>query len=155
MDVIKGKIYTCYHCGNKGLLEFVDSTVHEDVYEEKNEEGFIIGETVFGKDEWCLYRCPVCDKPTLVRECWDIGMPDNYHDEIIEYPSQYADYTGVPDEICDAFESAIKTKGIDWSICLLSLRRTLEMICKDKNAVGKNLESKIQYLIDKKFYQIC
>ena len=150
MKEIKGKIYTCYHCGNKGVLQFIKSTVNEWVHEEKNEQGFIIGETLLERDEWCLYQCPVCKKPTLVRESWDIGMPDDYFDETIEYPSQYADYTGVPNEIRDAFESAIKTKGIDWSICLLSLRRTLEMICKDKNAVGKNLESKIQDLINKK-----
>lgn len=146
---IEGQIYTCYHCGNRGVLKFVQSVISDDVYKYTDAYGQIIDMQLIGRDTWKLYQCPVCNNPTLVRESWVTGMPDDLCTEKIEYPSLYVDYTGVPTEIRDAFESAIKTKGIDWSICLLSLRRTLEMICKDKKAVGKNLEAKIESLIKK------
>ena len=59
---------------------------------------------------------------------------------------------GVPDEIASAFESALKIKNIDYNICLISLRRTLEMICNNKNAKGKTLYKKIINLIDMKIF---
>lgn len=46
--------------------------------------------------------------------------------------------------------SAVKTKGIDISICVLSLRRVLEMICNDLGSKGKTLESMIDDLVEKK-----
>ena len=70
----------------------------------------------------------------------------------IEYPIIAVSPEGVPKEIYSAFEAAVKTKGIDYAICLLSLRRVLEMICKDKEAVGKDLEKKIDDLIEKKIF---
>lgn len=41
-------------------------------------------------------------------------------------------------------------KNIDSAICLLSLRRVLEAICKDKGAVGKDLDTMVKDLIAKK-----
>ena len=70
----------------------------------------------------------------------------------IEYPTVAISKEGVPKDIYAAFESAIKTKGIDYAICLLSLRRVLEMICKDKGAVGNTLEQKNQSLVDKNIF---
>ena len=66
------------------------------------------------------------------------------------YPRINIDKENTPSKIFQAYEAAVKTRGIDSAICLLSLRRALEMVCKDKNAQGDNLEKKIDDLIEKK-----
>jgi len=68
----------------------------------------------------------------------------------IRYPTDNVDYLNVPDEIKSAFEAAKRTIGIDYGICLVSLRRTLEMICKFEGATGKTLDAKIKNLVSDK-----
>lgn len=71
-------------------------------------------------------------------------MPDGYSELAIEYPNFNVNYQGVLSVIKNAFTAAIRTKGIDRAICLLSLRRTLEIIYKDKNAEGNKLQRKFK-----------
>jgi hypothetical protein len=83
-----------------------------------------------------------------------VTLYQNYTNEIddendILYPRNTINFEGVPATIKSAFESALKVKGIDKDICLLSLRRTLEAICKDKGASGNTLEKMIRDMIDK------
>jgi hypothetical protein len=66
------------------------------------------------------------------------------------FPSVLINKTGVPAEIANAFDAAVKTKGIEPAICLLSLRRVLEMIAKNMDAKGETLEKKIEFLVEKK-----
>lgn len=140
--------HDCRHCGNRGIMKYIGKTgwlfedVDEDIY------GHIFSSELLEHMDYYIFECPVCYKPVIVSEhCLDIN------DEIprfdIVYPSLNVSSYGVPNEIYLAFESAIKTKEIDYSICLLSLRRVLEMICNDKGAKGKNLESKIKDLVDR------
>lgn len=59
------------------------------------------------------------------------------------YPVITYQNTNVPKKVNNAFLSAIKAQHIDDVICLIALRRTLEIICKDKNAKGRTLKDKI------------
>ena len=142
--------YTCYSCGNTGVLNKIAAFDNSTYEYHENEAGTVIGQSLVENTEWYLFRCPVCGNPVLVSSYGYSGMPENSEEVIIEYPKVDICYDGVPPKIKNAFESAVKTKGIDKAICLLSLRRTLEMICKDKNAKGRNLESKINNLIEEK-----
>ncbi|MCS1350285.1 DUF4145 domain-containing protein [Mechercharimyces sp. CAU 1602] len=45
--------------------------------------------------------------------------------------------------------AALKTKNIDGAICVLALRRTLEMMCIDKGENNRNLYKNIQELSDR------
>lgn len=147
---IKDTPHTCTHCGNTGVLSYIsefdtpEEVIHRDFY------GNVIDYSLVENTTWYLFKCPVCGNPVLLSEYTCQGMPDDYSELTTEYPSVKVHFDGVPSNIKTAYKSAIKTKGIDKAICLLSLRRTLEMICKDKGGKGKDLEAKIAYLIDEK-----
>lgn len=143
-------VHTCYHCGNTGKLKYIDKVGWVNNFVERDYDGEILGCTLLEREDWYIFECPVCQKPVLISEyTWD---PDDYTESKIEYPSVAISQEGVPKEIYTAFEAAIKTKGIDFSICLLSLRRVLEMICKDRGAVGNTLEQKIADLVSKNIF---
>lgn len=150
----KGRIVTtCYHCGNTGVLDY-KSTVTWKVEDIKYDNyGNVTYYTIFEHIDWDFYECPVCHNPTLIRNyTFDAVSFGNYveTESKIVYPYPLINRVGVPQTIADAFDAAVKTKGIDSAICLLSLRRVLEMIAKDKGASGKTLEEKINNLVEKK-----
>lgn len=152
MGDIKNKVHTCFHCGNTGLLKPIGKTgwKNEDIYEDNL--GNVISYLLIEHEDWFVFECPVCNKPVIISEYIFDAAENGPYEMKIEYPTIALSPDGVPKEIYSAFESAVKTKGIDHSICLLSLRRVLEMICKDKGAVGYNLEKKIDDLIEKKIF---
>lgn len=57
--------------------------------------------------------------------------------------------SSIPSKVKEAFEAALKTKGIDKNICLMALRRTLELILKDKGATKWGLKDKIEEIAEK------
>jgi hypothetical protein len=139
-------VATCYHCGNKGLMNIIGSFTQEenecDIY------GRRLGNP-YESNEWILLQCPVCNLPTLY--CEDNLLREYCADSVVIgevfYPTNNIDNLYVPKEIRSAFESANRTLGIDSAVCLLSLRRTLEMICKQKGIVEGTLENKIKQLV--------
>lgn len=151
MGNLKDQVYTCFHCGNTGLMNYVGNTYWTYDEVERNAFGDVIYAVQIEHEYWHVFECPVCHKPVLISEyCFD--AQESRPEIKTEYPTIAVSRDGVPKDIYSAFESAVKTKGIDYSICLLSLRRVLEMICKDKDAVGSNLEKKIDDLIEKKIF---
>ena len=151
MGNLKDQVHTCFHCGNTGLMNYVGNTYWTYDEVERNALGDVIYAVQIEHEYWHVFECPVCHKPVLISEyCFD--AQESRPEIKTEYPTIAVSRDGVPKDIYSAFESAVKTKGIDYSICLLSLRRVLEMICKDKDAVGSNLEKKIDDLIEKKIF---
>ena len=135
---ISMSIRLCYHCGNKTQMNLSASYEYEVSFEEHGHR--------------CLYHCPVCDGVTLLNRSWDFFNDDPKYDDINEtvlYPAVSLESKDVPKEIGQAFEAALKVKNIDGAICTLSLRRTLEMLCNDKNASGKDLFAKLRDLASK------
>ena len=150
IDQIINDIHTCYHCGNTGILRYIDKVgwVNDKIYDST---GKVIDYHFIEGEDWYIFECPVCKKPVLI----SLYFCDDYTKPLysqIEYPTVAVQKDGVPINIYNAFESAIKTKKLDPAICLLSLRRVLEMICKDKGAEGKNLYSKIKDLVSKNIF---
>lgn len=149
-DKTKFRLLTCYHCGNRGLMPI--EFVHE-----QNFGGYVYdtqGKAVDRELEetflWHLVSCPVCGFVTLMEEYNNECMQENDVETSILYPQCTINYTGVPETVKEAFESALKVKNIDKEICALSLRRVLEAICKDKGATGKDLNSMVQDMIARK-----
>ncbi|MDD2285964.1 MAG: DUF4145 domain-containing protein [Paludibacter sp.] len=102
------------------------------------------------RSDWYLLRCPICEKATLYEILGEPDLGRRSDNCYIHYPTDNVDYLNVPGKIISAFEAAKRTIGIDSSICLLSLRRTLEMICKIEGATGNTLEAKIKKLVSDK-----
>jgi hypothetical protein len=142
-------IQQCYHCGNKGLMKTICQHEHEFGGPIFDEFDNIVSVEFREKFEWTLLECCVCHMVTLRRVCTDETSDFNFDDTILLYPTNTISYLGVPDNIKAAFEAALKVKNIDTSICLLSLRRVLEAICKQQGAEGKDLNAMIKDLLDK------
>ena len=148
---ITGDILYCGHCGNTGLMSYIANVSSFRNLPFSGEMGSTIS-TIVGDREttnWVLYQCLVCGRPILISITDINGYINELEKTKYQFPAYESNYIGVPENIKSAFESAIKTKVIDHAICVLSLRRTLEMICKDKGAKGNSLESKINDLIGK------
>lgn len=111
------KVILCYHCGNKTLMENVTSHKYSWSDDEEVE--------IFS--EWYGYNGKLEPEVTLL------------------YP-QISSNARMPKNVRKAFDAAKKVRNIDGAICALSLRRTLEMMCKDKGATKGDLFKKLKYL---------
>lgn len=144
----KDTVHFCSHCGNAGILR---SITYIDTPYQHGKFGNIILDASINHKRWFLFQCPVCNNPTIISEYMTAnGQAINFSETAYEFPTTNVHFDGVPENIKTAFDSAVKTKGIDRAICILSLRRTLEMICKEKGASGRDLKDKIADLINKK-----
>lgn len=128
----------CYHCGNIVPMKLVGRDVS------KRDEG----DGYYGVEEWSFYMCPTCQEPSLICYYWqqkgkkitsNVGRS-------IAYPNNLFDDKSIPQSIRTALQAASETKSVDVSISLIAWRRVVELICKDKNATGKNLYEKITNL---------
>lgn len=104
--------------------------------------------------EWDVYLCPVCDNVTLLKTTKNTEERDdqNYDlvpTETILYPNVSLDESGIPLNVKNSFEAALRIKNVEGTLCAIGIRRTLEMMCKDKGASGKTLYLKLKDLSDK------
>ena len=72
-----------------------------------------------------------------------------YDEKNILYPLSSVEGTSVPTKVKEAYEAALKTKSIDKYVCLMALRRTLELLLKDKGATKWSLKDKIEEVAEK------
>jgi len=104
-----------------------------------------------------MFVCPVCRKVTLRETYGDETMVVNsrgdrmewYDEKTILYPISNIESSSIPTKVQEAFEAALKTKEIDKNICLMALRRTLELILNDKGASKWGLKNKIEEIAEK------
>lgn len=143
------RLQTCYHCGNQGLMPIEHRHKRDYGGPEFDEVGNVVSYELEEHFEWFTLSCPVCGKVTLYEEYKEETTSAFFTQTAVLYPQSSIDYTGVPENIKTAFESALKVKNIDTAICALSLRRVLEAICKDKGANGNNLEQMIADMIER------
>ena len=142
------RLEQCYHCGNKGLME-LKCECHQQ-----------FGGEIDGSMEehftWTLLKCKVCNMITLIQVYTDETMCNEEHGQEFYkeniYPLNNYNMKNVPNKISSAFEAALKVKNIDLKICMMGMRRVLELICKDNSARGRNLEAKIEDMINKNIF---
>ena len=150
-------IEQCYHCGNKGLMNIICN--HSEKF-----GGYYIDEN--GKDEydpleefrWFILLCPVCRFLTIKQKysSEELGFnpitEEPFYEEEIIYPENKMNVKNIPKYIASTFEAALKIKNIDRESCLVLLRKTLELICNEKEAKGYDLDSKVKDLISQKIF---
>ncbi|TCP28785.1 uncharacterized protein DUF4145 [Scopulibacillus darangshiensis] len=148
------KILTCFHCGNKTPMECVNQYKDVEVdycYDDEIGKDVPVAEYY---EEYSFYKCPVCQRISIGLNSWDTTVfhpvtGDPFEDFRFIYPNVTADMKHLPEDVKGAYESALKVKNIDHAICALSLRRTLEIMCKQKGAKGDSLYKKLKFLSDK------
>jgi hypothetical protein len=141
-EISTQKVYQCYHCGNKTLMNLVSE--HREDWGNEEFRGYTISQ---------IYICPICQNATYIERYWEDGMIganyEDYEDEKICYPVISLETNFVPDKIKTAYEAALKVRNTDSALCLIGLRRTLEMICNEQGAAKGNLVKKIEELANK------
>lgn len=120
------KVLQCFYCGNSTLMDLVGE--HKYNWDE--------GEGYYGYFIYQMFSCPICGKVTFFQQYWDCNMflddERTFIYEEILYPINKFSEKNIPAKVKDAYEAALKTRNIDSAICLISLRRTLEIICNEK-----------------------
>lgn len=150
------KLFKCSNCNNETLME-----IHA---RNKLENGDILGDSYY-YDEQIVLKCPSCKSFNLINAYWDssygkvleskeyedIYQGDNVFETVL-YPVtselNTSTNTAIPNNILNSFKKSLELKTIDPESCLVKLRKTLELICNDKNAIGHNLNDKIKNLFE-------
>lgn len=148
-DLRTDEIIKCFHCGNETPMKKVGEYSWGSRDLESSEFDFL--------NEYELFACPVCHKVTLREVYSDEYMIDfrdfdqmlYYDEKRILYPLSNVESNSVPGKVKEAYEAALKTKSIDKYVCLMALRRTLELLLKDKGATKWGLKDKIEEIAAK------
>lgn len=141
-------IEECRHCGNKTKLDIVGH------YKEEYREVFDCN------IDWLILRCCACEQISFAKVYAGEDTEFYTQDGEIDWEEQYStlypimtyENKNVPKPVHSAFSVALKAQHVDDALCLISLRRTLEIVCKDKQAKGNNLVAMIQDLTDKSIF---
>ncbi|MGG6361236.1 DUF4145 domain-containing protein [Peribacillus frigoritolerans] len=142
-------ILTCPHCGNKAPMNLLNR------FQKTTDVPLDYSEDAQFHDIFEVFECPVCDGYQLVLTHWN--TEEAYYEDTnlyevgeVLFPSfEMVNLYRLPKIIKEAYESAIKVKNIDSTICVIALRRTLEMVCKDNGAVKGELHQKLNQLQQK------
>lgn len=143
------QVHTCYACGNTGVLRFIDKTRWENGQFDYDGRGQVVGYYLFESQNWYIFECPVCHSPILLSQ-YTFDAVDEAAPCEIAFPGVPISSEGVPADIYASYEAAVKVKSTDREVCLLSVRRVLEMICRDKGAIDGTLEAMLRDLVSKK-----
>lgn len=136
-------VIQCNFCGNISPMKLVGEYTADlnDYFQQlsgKKSNGI-------NNRRWRMYLCLVCQQVTLLFDStFDIGVIKQ-KTNLTLYPAVDLE-EAIPKNIRDAFKAALRVKSIDGAICSLSLRRTLEMICKDRGEIEGSLFKKISNL---------
>lgn len=139
----------CLHCGNVAPMEILESANTVQSFEERD-----IGGPDWHTIEWeagyiyWLLQCFSCSNVTLERQTVHTGIdPEGIEGPFdILYPSQLEQPSGLPPDIAKAYDAALAVKNRDASFFAILLGQVLELICKDRNATGKDLFHRIENL---------
>lgn len=132
----------CFHCGNETIMKKVGEYSWGSRDFKYSDFDFFY--------QYEMFACPICHKVTLRETYGDETMIEGYENPVygneknILYPLNNIDSASVPEKIKNAYEAALKTKGVDKYIGLMVLRRTLELILKDQGATKWGLKGKIE-----------
>jgi hypothetical protein len=138
----KPKIRSCMHCGNRAPMETVAKYNHVIEYGDPphTDEDYYF---------WSILLCPSCQKPTLeeiFRSTFEQDMDFWPSHQRILYPAIHSTMEGLPEIIKRNYEAALRVKNVEPNAFAVSIGRTLEAICKDRKASGKDLFEKLKDL---------
>jgi hypothetical protein len=119
----------CPHCGNNGTFQNIHNIT--DIYEQ-------VSRSYLG-----VRKCP---EPNCLGHIFFIKQTD---DKILTFPSLRIDFNsdGIPPHIVNCFEEAITCHANKcYTASAIMIRKTLEVICKDRGAEGRTLHDRVTQL---------
>jgi hypothetical protein len=146
----KELILECHHCGNKAghhLLCQADSM--SVTYSMDNPP-----ETDTIDCTYYLTRCKTCNGISLYYDDELDEHPGYINEAYLCYPSIIRPSEEIPAVIRKTFNEALKVERISFDAFAILIRRALELLCKDKQASGRNLKEQIEDLARKNIIPI-
>lgn len=148
-DLYMDEIIKCYHCGNETPMKRVGEHRWGSQVFDESDFDFLY--------KYELYACPVCHRVTLRQSYSDetmirFGSHNDfffYSEKSVLYPLNTVESPSIPAKVKEAYQAALRSKSIDNHVCLMALRRTLEILLKDKGATKWGLKDKIEEIAAK------
>jgi Domain of unknown function (DUF4145) len=131
--------FRCPHCRHAGAFNGLPDC--KDVsWQERKSKGDRVSVTAYTAG---VRRCPNGECQSLVFVILSGGrLSQSFPPEVIDFDS-----TSLPDPILASLEEAIKAHSAGcFKASALMIRRTLEEVCKDKNATGRDLKARLASL---------
>ena len=127
----------CGHCGNFAPMKKAASYSTIGPMYDKEMGTYDEG------DVYQILECPSCKKINLTSMYYHELMYDEESEPEIEilYPPDDKVPVGLGDSIKKAYEAAMKVRHVDANAYGVLIGRLLEMICEDRKAKGKDLNS--------------
>lgn len=142
------EVILCMHCGNKTEMTEVAQYVKEYPDYEEDAWGKQMEIAMYRKT-WRIFMCPVCEEVTIIfHEYSDCGYEPYIKDTQL-FPQANFEFEGVPKNILNSYEAALKCRHLDGALCAIGLRKTLEIICKEFGETGYGIEKKLRSLSEK------
>lgn len=135
----------CGHCGNESMMYVIVDKTEPPI---KTEQGVT----------WKILRCPSCyDVNVLQHEFVDDEDFDSsgwisrrqYLRPIALYPTRRKAFNHLPSTVERAYEVALKTYGIEPIAFAVLVGRTLEFVCQERSAKGRDLNAMLKDLVAK------
>lgn len=146
----------CAHCNNDTLMEIRDKN--------KVSNGDISSDSYY-YDLQVVLLCPTCKNYNIINAYWDntcgkieesiqyediYGMDNVYETTLYPISSNILMQGNIiPAEILRNFKKSLELRTIDEESCLVKLRKTLELICRNQSASGHDLSEMISDLFSK------
>lgn len=132
----------CSHCGNRTILEVKAELTQKDEIEAWD------GALIEIEGYYYLAQCRTCSGVSLFYD-WEIdGEPGNLKEAKRLYP-KVRDLRGVPKAIHDSYKEAKRVEKHSPTAFAILIRKSLEYLCKEQSAEGKNLKEQIDDLAKK------
>lgn len=137
----------CPNCGHVGTFSKIkqgNSSIPDSISTTSTSEKNNLGATRPIKKQFGMRLCPNL-------ECSSVLFFTEIDEQRICYPPEVIDFdsSNLPDNILSSLEEAIKCHSSGcYRAAALMIRRTLEELCQDKNAKGKNLKERLSNISD-------
>jgi hypothetical protein len=151
---------TCGHCRNFSIMTMIGS-VFDDKTEKVSDDDYRQGHSPNEEgDLYEFYKCPKCKKVNVRSYYFSQWHHEDPDEEMLEsltesyftviYPINKSTVPiGLPENISHQYSIAEKTKEIDIGLYAISVRKLLELVCKENGAKTGNLVDKIKELVSK------
>ena len=141
------EVIQCEHCGNNAPMAVVAEYSQLNMQYENGPGSQCWDEG----DIYQLLLCPACSGVMLRSYYWHDGYMETSEDTSFRYlyPASSKKPLGLSPEIQKAYDDAIKVKNINVNAYAVLIGRVLDMMCEDRNAIGKNLNDKLADLSEK------
>lgn len=143
-------IEECRFCGNRTKLNVVAEHLETNEIIYYNVSYDIEMEEWISDINWMIIKCCVCNNISIATDYTDKNFIQMDQSSFaIVYPQRTYSSYHMPKDIYKAYEVALKARYLDESLCMLSLRRALEIICKQEGEHSGKLVKKIENLAHK------